>query len=107
MAVQTDERLQHVLTGARQQFLGVAHIDEATRDNIRASQGLACLFINCEHHHQDAVLSQHLAVTQDNLPDVTDAKAVYKDIAAGGMILYLYRVRGDFNDITIFSYYDM
>ena len=59
------------------------------------------LFIDGKHRQQYAVLCQYLAITHDDLPHVTYPKAIYKNVAARGMIHYLHSFRRDFDNITI------
>src|SRR5947209_2771215 len=107
MTIQTNKRFEHTFAGTFQQLFGIAHVDKATRDNIRTCDGMSRLFIDGEHYHQNAILRQHLPVTQYNLPNVAHAKAINKDVAAGSMIDHFDRIWSDFNDITIFSQHDM
>src|SRR5438105_2199834 len=104
MTIQTNKRFEHALAGAFQELFGIAHVDKATRDNIRTCYGVPRLFIDGEHHHQNAILCQHLPVTQYNLSNIANAKAIDKNIAAGGMVGHFDRVWRDFNDIAILGY---
>src|SRR5690242_6535069 len=101
MTIQANERLQDALACALQQFFCVTHIDKSARDDIRPRQWLPRLFIYGEHGQQYAVLCQYLAIAHDDLPHVTYPKAVYEDVAAGGVIYYLHAFRRDFDDIAI------
>src|SRR5712692_1414008 len=107
MAYQADEGFQDAFTRTFQQFFGITHIDEATRDDIGAGQGLAGFFIDGEDHHQYAILGEHLAVAQDDLSDISDAQAVYKDVATGYMVGDLEGLWSDFDNISILGDDDM
>src|SRR5450755_1443276 len=101
MAIQADKRIQYTLTRALKQFLGVAHIDEAARDDIGARDRLSRLFIDGQHRHQNAILGQHLAIAQHNLTHITNTQAIYKDIAAAEMVDDLDLILSELDDIAI------
>src|SRR5690349_20020721 len=103
MAVQTDERFQHTLTRAFEQFFGVAHVDKATRDDIGTRQWLTRLLIYSKDDHQDTVLSKHLAVTQYDLPNIANPQSIDEDVAAWYMSSNLDGLRGNLDDIPILA----
>src|SRR6266571_8754289 len=86
MAIQTDERFEHTFTRFFKQFFGITHINKPTRNDIRSGQRKSSLFIDGKNNHENAILRQHLAITQHNLSNVSYPKSIHEHIATGNMI---------------------
>ena len=60
------------VSGLREQFLGLAQVDEAAGDDVRAFLQPAGPGIDEGDDDEDAVFGEHFAVADDHLRDVTD-----------------------------------
>src|SRR5690606_32575389 len=72
---------QNLLLRIRQQRPVIADVDEPTRDNLRAADGLAGLIV--EHHHRNdkAFPGKRLAIAQHDRANVADDTAIHEDPA--------------------------
>src|SRR5438552_10777520 len=103
MPIQTNERFQYAFASFFQQFFRITDIDKATRNDIRSCQRKSSLFIDGKNNHENAVLRQHLAIAQHNLPNISYTKPIYEHITASNMFPDFNRIAGHFDNISIFG----
>ena len=65
------------------ELAGFSHIDEASGNDIRAGQKVVGTFFQGKSHDNDTVLGKVLAVADDDIAHIADAKAIHKDLARG------------------------
>ena len=99
LAVAEDD-VARQLAAAFDDVLVLAHVDEAAADDIRAGHQRAAVAVDGHDDDNQAVLAEVLAVAQDHVAHVADAKAIHQHAARGHLAHDGQAVLAHLDDLT-------